>query len=223
MELTEVYCKGSEILDNTKLGFVLKGVETESVLRNNEQILARYKFVQKAINNIEPITTTKLLDVELKVPIVMSSIAAPIPAIQKDGFRAVALALKEVGSMMWVGTPAPSDLKEIVQIGVPVVQTIKPFIDRSKIRKALAQAEAAGVTWVGIEVDAGQGTKILDRQMARGCSPISIDEIKEMKKLANRPVFAHCMGRRKSTRGRRGCDRSVKSWSAYHRLSSPSL
>ncbi len=51
----------------------------------------------------------------------------------------------------------------------------------------LAEAEAAGVTWVGIEVDAGQGTKVLDRQMSKDCSPMSVDELKEMKKRVSIP------------------------------------
>ena len=64
---------------------------------------------------------------------------------------------------------------------MPLVQTIKPYIDRSKVMKWISQAEDAGVTWVGIEVDAGQGTKILDQQIAKHCTPISVDELKEIK------------------------------------------
>ena len=54
--------------------------------------------------------------------------------------------------------------------------------------KMIAQAEAAGVTWVGIEVDAGQGTKVLDKQMVKGCSPISVGELKEIKQKISRPL-----------------------------------
>lgn len=45
----------------------------------------------------------------------------------------------------------------------------------------------AGVAWVGLEVDAGQGTKILDRQVSKDCSPMSVDELKEMKKRVSMP------------------------------------
>ena len=118
----------------------------------------------------------------------MSSITSPIPQIQDNGLIKVARALKETGSMMWTGTPVPSNLKELVEVGVPLVQTIKPYADRSRMMEMISEVENAGVTWVCIEVDAGQGTKILDRQMATGCSPISVDELREIKQKISRPM-----------------------------------
>ncbi len=188
MLLSEIYQKGAEILEGKKLGFNLRGVETEFVLRNNEEIFKRYKFRQQAINSVEVSTETKLLDVELKVPIIMSSITSPIPQIQENGLLKVARALKETGSMMWLGSPIPSNLEELIEVGVPLVQTVKPYADRSKLMGIISQAEIAGVTWVGIEVDAGQGTKIMDRLMVTDCSPMSVDELKEIKQKVSRPL-----------------------------------
>jgi 4-hydroxymandelate oxidase len=188
MTLGEIYQKGTKILESKKVGFNLRGVETEFVMKNNEEIFTKYKFLQKAINSIEPTTKTRLLNVELQVPIIMSSISAPIPQIQEDGLMKVARALKEVGSMMWTGFPIPSNLKELVGVGVPLAQTVKPFSDRSKVMEMVKQAEDAGVTWVGIEVDAGQGTKVLDTQMAKGCSPMSVEELREIRRRVSRPL-----------------------------------
>ena len=189
MTLSEIYQKGAEILESKPLALNLRGVETEFVLRNNEEIFKRYKFRQQAINSVEATTETRLLDVELKVPIIMSSITGPIPQIQENGLLKVARALKETGSMMSLGTPIPSNLEELVEVGVPLVQTIKPLSDRNRLMDMISQAEAAGVTWVGIEVDAGYGTKILDRPVVRDCSPISVEEIKEIKQRISRPLI----------------------------------
>ena len=82
MTLSEIYQKGAEILEGKRLGFMLRGVETEFVLRNNEEIFKRYKFRQQSINSVEATTGTRLLDVEVKVPVIMSSITNPIPQIQ---------------------------------------------------------------------------------------------------------------------------------------------
>ncbi|MFC1977345.1 alpha-hydroxy-acid oxidizing protein [Chloroflexota bacterium] len=188
MTLSEIYQNGAEILESTKLGFMLRGVETEFVLRNNEEIFQRYKFRQQAINSVEATTETKLLDVELKVPVIMSSITNPIPQIQENGLLKVARALKETGSLMCLGSRIPSNLKEVVEVGVPVVLTVKPYADRNRLMETISEAEEAGVTWVGIEVDAGMGTKIADRQMVKDCSPISVDEIKEIKQRISRPL-----------------------------------
>ena len=188
MNLSEIYQKGAEFLESKNVGLFLRSVETEFVAKNNEEIFRRYRFVQRAINSIEPTTRTRLLDVDLQVPIVMSSISAPIPTIQDNGLLKVAKALKETGSMMWTGTPIPTNIRELVEVGVPLVQTVKPYTDRSRIKEILSEAEAAGATWVGIEVDAGQGTKLLDQQVARDCSPISVDELKEIKRKVSRPL-----------------------------------
>ena len=189
MRLTEIYQKGAEILESKKLSFMLRGVETEYVLRNNEEVFKRYRFRQKAIDAIDAATEIRLLNVELQAPIVMSSITAPIPRIQPAGLVKVARALKEVGSMMSIGTPIPSNLKELVESGVPLVQTFKPLSDRSKLMEMVSGAEAAGVTWEGIEIDAGGGTKILDTPMVRDCSPISLPELKEIKRQLSRPFL----------------------------------
>jgi 4-hydroxymandelate oxidase len=186
--LSEIYQKGAELLESKNLGFNLKGVETGFVLRNNEEVFKRYEFRQRAINSVEATTETRLLDVELQVPIVMSSITAPIPQIQQGGLLKVARALKETGSMMSLGTPVPSNLKDLVEVGVPLTQTVKPFADRSRVIKMISQAEAAGVSWVGVEVDAGQGTKIMDQPMARDCAPMSVEELKEIKQKVSRPL-----------------------------------
>ncbi len=188
MTLSEIYQKGAELLESKNLGFNLKGVETEFVLRNNEEVFKRYKFRQRAINSVEATTETRLLDVELQVPIVMSSITAPIPQIQQDGLLKVARALKEAGSMMSLGTPVPSNLEDLVEVGVPLIQTVKPFTDRSRVMQMISQAETAGVSWVGVEVDAGQGTKVMDQPMAKDCTPMSVDELKEIKQKISRPL-----------------------------------
>jgi isopentenyl diphosphate isomerase/L-lactate dehydrogenase-like FMN-dependent dehydrogenase len=185
--LTEIYSQGSQILEGKKYGIFLRGVETEFGIRHNEEIFKKYKFLQRTIGAVEANTKVRLLNVDLEVPIVMSSISAPIPQIQANGLLKVASALKGTGSMMWLGTPIPANLKEIAQIGVPVVQTVKPYRDRKKVVKWLSDAEEAGVTWVGIEIDAGQGTKILDQQIAKDCSPISLDELRDIRQRVSRP------------------------------------
>jgi hypothetical protein len=46
----------------------------------------------------------------------------------------------------------------------------------------LEEIQKAGVTWVGIETDAGQGTKILDKLVAKNCAPFSLQELKDIRK-----------------------------------------
>lgn len=188
MEITELYKKGRQYMDEKKIDFLMKGVETEFVLANNEFILEEYLFNQKAINTIGDISTgVTLLDIELQVPIIMSSMNAPIPSIREGGLLMAARALKDTGAMMWTGSPVPKNMKELAATGVPLCQTVKPIADRQKCEDSLKEAVDAGYKWVGIEVDAGQCTKVIDKMMTHGCTPMSVEEIREMKERVGAP------------------------------------
>lgn len=188
MKLNELYKKGAEVLAEKKLDFMLRGVETEFVLEHNAAVLAQYTFLQRAVNTIQEVSTrSTVLDVELDTPVIMSSMNAPINQISDDGLVQTARALKKTGSMMWTGSPIPSRLKEIVKTGVPVCQTVKPLRDRKVLKEKLLEIEKAGVTWLGIEVDAGQCTKVLDTMMTKDCFPVSVSELRELKAAVNIP------------------------------------
>jgi isopentenyl diphosphate isomerase/L-lactate dehydrogenase-like FMN-dependent dehydrogenase len=93
---------------------------------------------------------------------------------------------------MWTGTPIPKNLNKLTAVGVPVAANAKPFKDRDKMFQCLEDIQKAGVTWVGIETDAGQGTKIHDKQVATDCRPLSLQELKDIRKKVSCPLI--CKG-----------------------------
>ncbi len=60
---------------------------------------------------------------------------------------------------------------------------------RSRHQGALEKIQTAGVSWAGIEVDVGQGTKIKDQPIVSDCSPISLSELKEVRKEISGPMI----------------------------------
>ena len=189
MELTEIYEKGESALREREIGRLLDGVETGFVLSNDRRVLDRFTFRQQCIDGVEPNTDCELLGLKLSTPVIMSAMTMPIPAIVEGGLVEVAQGLKAAGSLMWTGTPIPESLIEIAATGVPLASNVKPFKDRKKIFGALDKIQAAGVQWVGIEIDSGQGTKIGDRQMATDCAPLSLAEVKEIRKAVSLPLI----------------------------------
>ena len=189
MELTDIYRKGEAALRGRDIGWLLNGVETEFVLTNNRQVLDRYTIRQRCIDGVEPDTACTILGVALKTPIIMSSMTMPIPAIVDEGLMEVARGLKEAGSLMWTGTPIPGELKTLAETGVALAANVKPLKDRRMLFKAIDQILADGVNWLGIEIDSGQGTKIHDRQMASDCFPLSLKELKEIRKHVSIPLI----------------------------------
>jgi isopentenyl diphosphate isomerase/L-lactate dehydrogenase-like FMN-dependent dehydrogenase len=192
MGLTEIYQKGKTILEEKEFGWALDAVETGFILEHDRRILDRYTFQPQYIDGVEPKTNCRILDVALKTPVIMSAMTMPIPAIADNGLMDVAQALKDAGSLMWTGTPIPKHLKELVATGVPIAANAKPFKDRDKLFRDLEGIQKAGVTWVGIETDAGQGTKIRDKQNVSDCAPLSLQELKGIRKRISCPLI--CKG-----------------------------
>ena len=189
MGLADIYKKGEAELKTRDIGFLLDGVETGFVISNNRRIQDRYTIRQRCIDGAVPTTACTVLGVDLKTPIIMSAMTMPIPAIVENGLTEVAKGLLAAGSLIWTGTPIPQNLREIVAVGVPVAANVKPQTDRQKMFDAISEIQSAGVDWIGIEIDSGQGTKIHDRQMASDCSPLSLNELKEIRKRVSIPLI----------------------------------
>jgi hypothetical protein len=171
---------------------VLEAVETGFIPAHDRRILDRYTFRPQYIDGVEAKTACRILDVEFTTPAIMSAMTMPIPAITANGLMDVALALKDAGSLMWTGTPIPKNLKELAATGVPIAANAKPFRDRDKVFRDLEEIQKSGVTWLGIETDAGQGTKIHDKQVASDCTPLSLQELKKIRKEVSCPLI--CKG-----------------------------
>ncbi len=189
MELTEIYRRGEAELRTRDIGSLLDGVETEFVISNNRRVLDQYMIKQRCIDGVEATTECNVLGVKLKTPVIMSPMTMPIPAIVEGGLIEVAKGLKEAGSLIWTGTPIPGNLKDIVATGVPVAANVKPFKDRQKMFEAIDSIQSAGVNWVGIEIDSGEGTKVHDKQMAFDCTPLSLDELKRIRERVSVPLI----------------------------------
>jgi NAD(P)H-dependent flavin oxidoreductase YrpB (nitropropane dioxygenase family) len=113
----------------------------------------------------------------------------PIPSIVDQGMIRTAEGLRDAGSLLWTGTPVPRNLPEIVRTGVPVAANVKPFRDRDRMFRQIDEIQEAGVRWVGVEVDAGTGTKIEDRLMSEDCAPLAFQELERIRARVSPPLI----------------------------------
>ena len=192
MTLSEIYEKGMKFFENPKFAGSVGAVETGFIVEHDRRILDRYTFRTQYIDGVESDSSCTVLGVDLKTPVIMSGMTSPIPAMTDDGLAKVALGLKQAGSLMWTGSPIPGNLDDIVSIGVPVAANVKPYNERPNMYRDLEQIQKAGVNWVGIETDAGQGTKVGDRPVVRNCTPLSLEELKEIRRNVSCPLI--CKG-----------------------------
>ena len=192
MELTEIYRKGEAFFRDKDYGRLLEYVETGFIRENDRRVLDRFTLRQRCIDATEASTACRVAGVELAAPVVMSSMTMPIPAMADDALMQLARALKATGSLMWTGTPIPKNLDEIAATGVALAANVKPLADRDDMYAALDRVVEQGVAWVGLEVDAAQGTKVGDREMGFACTPFSVREIERIKRRV--PVPLACKG-----------------------------
>ena len=134
MELTELYQTGKNLISQKPYGLLMESVETEFDLTHDGKVLDRYTFRLQCIDAVEAKTDCRVLGINTKTPVIMSAVTSPIPAIHEDGFMEVAYGLKEAGSLMWLGSQTPKNLREIVETGVPVcAANVRPFEDRERM------------------------------------------------------------------------------------------
>jgi isopentenyl diphosphate isomerase/L-lactate dehydrogenase-like FMN-dependent dehydrogenase len=189
MDLAELYQKGREILSQKPYGELLAGVETEFDMIHDRRVLDHYTFRMRCIDAAEARTSCHVLGVDLATPVVMSAVTSPISAIHENGFIEVALGLKKAGSLMWLGSQIPKNLKEIIETRVPVAANVRPFKDRKKIYQSIETLQEAGVKWIGVQIDTGFGTKIRDRMNVKDCVPLSFRELEEIRRRVNVPLI----------------------------------
>lgn len=189
MELAELYEKGEKTIRAKEFGFLLNGVETEYILKHDRAIIDGFTFSPRYIDAVESETSCTILGIDFDTPVIMSSMTMPIPAIMDEGLMETAFGLKAAGSLIWTGTPIPANLADIVKSGVPVAANVKPFKDRKKMLRTFEDVQEAGVQWIGVEIDSGQGTKVRDRVMASDCSPLSLKELKMVRDIISRPLI----------------------------------
>ena len=189
MELSELLQKGRELLSQKPYGLLMDGVETEFDLAHDRRILDRYTFRLQCIDAVEAKTECHVLGIDLATPVIMSAVTSPIPAIHENGFMEVALGLKEAGSLMWLGSQIPKNLKEIVETGVPVAANVRPFADREKMFQSIEEIQEGGATWIGLQIDTGFGTKIRDRMVVEDCAPLSFKELEEIRNRVTLPLI----------------------------------
>jgi isopentenyl diphosphate isomerase/L-lactate dehydrogenase-like FMN-dependent dehydrogenase len=188
MDITEIYEKGKALLQAKEYGRLLNYTETGFIKSHDRAVIDRYTFRQKAVDAQVADTAVTVLGVDLKTPIIMSAMTMPIPAMGDGAMVMLAEGLKAAGSLLWTGTPIPKDLEAIVATGVPVAANVKPYRDRSKMHAEIDLLLERRVTWLGIELDVGQGTKILDKEMPFDCTPYSFDEIEAIRKRSPIPL-----------------------------------
>ncbi len=195
---TEVVQKGLEKLRS--LGGVdrikrflgeIGGAESGYTWFYNREFFKKIRLKMKLLEDISDLseidTRITLFGQRLEMPI-MSGAMSGMGDLAPKPLKLVAEAMKEIGSIAWMGAGSKDQLLEMVNTGANVVKITKPYKENEKIIEELSFAEKIGVIAVGIDIDYFYGGKLGDRLILGGVTgPKKISELSEIASTLNIP------------------------------------
>ena len=197
---TEVVQKGLEKLES--LGNVdrikrflgeMGGAESGYTWFYNREFFKRIRLKMKLLEDISDLsevdTRVTLFGQQLEMPI-MSGAMSGMGDLAPKPLKLVAEAMKEIGSMAWMGAGSKDQLIEMVNTGANVVKITKPYKDSKRIIEELSFAERIGVVAVGMDIDYFYGGKLGDKLILENLTqPKKMSELAEIASTLNVPFI----------------------------------
>ncbi|MCK4953366.1 alpha-hydroxy-acid oxidizing protein [Candidatus Bathyarchaeota archaeon] len=163
------------------------GCESGQTSITNRAYFNRIQLKMRLIDSKEADTTLELFGCHLKTPI-MSGAMSGMTNLDEKPLQKIARALKEVGSMMWIGICSNTQLQSVVDEEVPVVKISKPYATNEKIIENVTFAEDVGAVAVGVDIDFFYGAKRGDRILRRKMMGTkTLNELKDIISTVNIP------------------------------------
>jgi len=163
------------------------GCESGQTSITNRGYFNRIRLKMRLIDSKEADTTLELFGRQLRTPI-MSGAMSGMANIEKEPLWKIAMGLKEVRSLMWIGICTNQELQSAIEVGVPAIKISKPYADNKEIIEKITFAEDVGAVAVGVDIDFFYGGKRRDTTvMPKSMGPKTLGELKDMISTVNIP------------------------------------
>lgn len=163
LSISEIYARGKEHLEKNGVAWKTPPDSTlGSHLWANRNYLDALFFEPRFLDPVEPDTRCSILGVELDTPIFCSPISKA-PFMTETALVEIARGVKEAGGMMMLGIGGSTDLKKVIDTGVPVVKIVKPYRQTQLIFEKVREAEKVGCVAVGMDIDHFYGRLVVDK------------------------------------------------------------
>ncbi len=174
------------------------GAGDNRAFRANLQALAAWQLRSRVIHGVkEPATGTELFGCRLELPV----IAAPVTGVQTNMgggmteeayVRAVLRGCRAAGTLACVGDRATPDkyrlnLQALQDEGGSGIAIFKPLCDRAALLRRLREAEQAGATAVGLDLDSAPLATM--QHAATRVEPKSADQLAEYIRATRLPFI----------------------------------
>jgi isopentenyl diphosphate isomerase/L-lactate dehydrogenase-like FMN-dependent dehydrogenase len=157
-----------------------KAGDSDAITREYfDSLLIQPRFIHSAV----PTTDIELFGAHLSTPI-MTGAVSRLANVRENGAVAMAEAIKDVNSVVWLGTGNEADLKSITDTGVRAIEIIKPFADLQLIFQEIQRARQCGVFALGMDIDHS-----FDNWKGHPMCSKTVHELREIIKAAEVPFI----------------------------------
>ena len=162
--------------------------ETGLTFERNRWALERVCLKLRLLHGLQTANTRlNILGHEVETPIIVAPFANMV-RVHPEAERAIALGAAKSGAMMFLGAVSTYSAEQVGEAAsIPLVWMGEPFKDRARLVRLMHEAEKAGCCAVGICADDFMGIKIKDRLLPLQNSPLSKEEIREIRKETSLP------------------------------------
>lgn len=162
--------------------------ETGLTFKRNRWALERVCLKLRVLHGLQTANTRlNILGHEVETPIIVAPFANMV-RVHPEAERAIALGAAKAGAMMFLGAVSTYSAEQVGEAAsIPLVWMGEPFKDRARLVRLMHEAEKAGCCAVGICADDFMGIKIKDRLLPLQNSPLSKEEIREIRKETSLP------------------------------------
>ena len=136
-------------------------------------------FEERLIGSSVPSTITTLFNCQLTAPIMTTAVSG-LHRYTENGTSKMADAMKQFGSIFWMGISEDDEVESAVATGANVIEIIKPYADHQKVYTKLEHGKKSGLVALGMDIDhcfAQDGTFGTDRH-GNPMQPKSVSDIR---------------------------------------------
>ncbi len=105
------------------------------------------------MNASNPSTECTIFGEKFATPIMTAALSHLDHFVFEGAGAALAKGAADAGALLWYGMGPDKEIEELASFGAKMVEIIKPYKDRSLIRRKLKHARACGLLAVGIDID----------------------------------------------------------------------
>lgn len=151
-----------------------------------DSLLIETRYMDSAVPDI----SFELYGTRVSSPIMTAALSHLDHFMFPGAADALAKGAADADTILWYGMAEEGEIERLASFGAPMIEIIKPYADRSLIRKKIEHAEKVGLLAVGIDIDHAFGSDgSADIVSGFEMKPLKTEELREFTHECSLPLI----------------------------------